>query len=85
MWIVRLVFRRPYTFVVMATLILMGMLAIVRTPTDLGLFSCALIGATLPDSSTRQTSCHMPTKRMTAGQAQLFTLIVRPVPTACTG
>jgi multidrug efflux pump subunit AcrB len=33
--IVRLALRRPYTFVVMAILILiMGMLAIVRTPTD---------------------------------------------------
>jgi multidrug efflux pump subunit AcrB len=36
MWIVRLALRRPYTFVVMAILILiMGMLAIVRTPTDI--------------------------------------------------
>src|SRR5258708_15170862 len=36
MWIVRLALRRPYTFVVMAILILiMGMLAVVRTPTDI--------------------------------------------------
>src|ERR1700738_4753968 len=36
MWIVRLALQRPYTFVVMAILILiMGMLAIVRTPTDI--------------------------------------------------
>jgi multidrug efflux pump subunit AcrB len=36
MWIVRLALRRPYTFVVLAILILiMGGLAIVRTPTDI--------------------------------------------------
>jgi multidrug efflux pump subunit AcrB len=36
MWIVRLALRRPYTFVVVAILILiMGILAIVRTPTDI--------------------------------------------------
>jgi multidrug efflux pump subunit AcrB len=36
MWIVRLALRRPYTFVVVAILILiMGTLAIVRTPTDI--------------------------------------------------
>jgi len=36
MWIVRLALRRPYTFVVAAILILiMGALAIVRTPTDI--------------------------------------------------
>src|SRR5579862_8236283 len=36
MWIVRLALKRPYTFVVMAVLILiMGTLAIVRTPTDI--------------------------------------------------
>ena len=36
MWIVRLALRRPYTFVVMAILILiLGVLAIVRTPTDI--------------------------------------------------
>ncbi len=36
MWIVRLALRRPYTFVVMAVLILiMGSLAILRTPTDI--------------------------------------------------
>src|SRR6202049_664018 len=36
MWIVRLALRRPYTFVVMAILIvIMGALAIVRTPTDI--------------------------------------------------
>jgi multidrug efflux pump subunit AcrB len=36
MWIVRLALRRPYTFVVVAVLILlMGMLTIVRTPTDI--------------------------------------------------
>src|SRR5579864_8485394 len=36
MWIVRLALRRPYTFVVMAILILlMGGLAIFRTPTDI--------------------------------------------------
>jgi len=36
MWIVRLALRRPYTFVVMATLILiMGTLAILRTPADI--------------------------------------------------
>jgi multidrug efflux pump subunit AcrB len=35
MWIVRLALRRPYTFVVMAILILvMGGVAIFRTPTD---------------------------------------------------
>ena len=36
MWIVRLAIRRPYTFVVMGILILiLGVLAIVRTPTDI--------------------------------------------------
>jgi len=36
MWIVRLALRRPYTFIVLAVLILiMGALAIVRTPTDI--------------------------------------------------
>jgi multidrug efflux pump subunit AcrB len=36
MWIVRLALRRPYTFVVVAILILiMGTLAILRTPTDI--------------------------------------------------
>jgi len=36
MWIVKLALRRPYTFVVMAILILIvGMLAIFRTPTDI--------------------------------------------------
>jgi multidrug efflux pump subunit AcrB len=36
MWIVRLALKRPYTFVVMAILILiLGTLAIVRTPTDI--------------------------------------------------
>ena len=36
MWIVRLALRRPYTFVVISILILiMGALAIVRTPTDI--------------------------------------------------
>ena len=36
MWIVRLALRRPYTFVVLAILIvIMGTLAIVRTPTDI--------------------------------------------------
>jgi multidrug efflux pump subunit AcrB len=36
MWIVRLALRRPYTFVVMAILILVfGVLAIFRTPTDI--------------------------------------------------
>src|SRR6202049_2765057 len=36
MWIVRAALRRPYTFVVLAILILiLGPLAIVRTPTDI--------------------------------------------------
>ena len=36
MWIVRLALQRPYTFVVMAILILiLGTLAILRTPTDI--------------------------------------------------
>jgi multidrug efflux pump subunit AcrB len=36
MWIVRLALRRPYTFVVMAILILVGgLLTILRTPTDI--------------------------------------------------
>jgi multidrug efflux pump subunit AcrB len=36
MWIVRLALRRPYTFVVVSILIvIMGGLAIVRTPTDI--------------------------------------------------
>jgi multidrug efflux pump subunit AcrB len=36
MWIVRLALRRPYTFVVMAILILaMGAISIYRTPTDI--------------------------------------------------
>src|SRR5271157_315871 len=36
MWIVKLALRRPYTFVVLAILILvMGVLSIVRTPTDI--------------------------------------------------
>src|ERR1039458_2330918 len=36
MWIVRLALRRPYTFVVMAILILvMGIVSIERTPTDI--------------------------------------------------
>jgi multidrug efflux pump subunit AcrB len=36
MWIVRLALRRPYTFAVMAILILaMGIVSIERTPTDI--------------------------------------------------
>lgn len=36
MWIVRLALRRPYTFVVMSILILiLGVLAMFRTPTDI--------------------------------------------------
>lgn len=36
MWIVRLALRRPYAFVVVAILILvMGILSIYRTPTDI--------------------------------------------------
>src|SRR5438309_7479161 len=36
MWIVRLALRRPYTFVVMAILILvMGVISVLRTPTDI--------------------------------------------------
>src|ERR1700758_4226667 len=36
MWIVKLALRRPYTFVVMAILILiMGVISILRTPTDI--------------------------------------------------
>src|SRR5579859_6139221 len=36
MWIVQLALRRPYTFIVLALLILiMGPLAIMRTPTDI--------------------------------------------------
>src|SRR3989442_4069952 len=36
MWIVRLALKRPYTFVVMSILIvIMGTLAIFRTPTDI--------------------------------------------------
>src|SRR6201985_606802 len=36
MWIVKLALRRPYTFVVLAILIMvMGCLSIVRTPTDI--------------------------------------------------
>jgi multidrug efflux pump subunit AcrB len=36
MWIVRLALRRPYTFVVMAILILvMGLISISRTPIDI--------------------------------------------------
>src|SRR5579863_4726862 len=36
MWIVRLALRRPYTFLVLAILImLLGVFAIVRTPTDI--------------------------------------------------
>src|ERR1017187_3711601 len=36
MWIVRLALRRPYTFTVVAILILiMGVIAIFRTPTDI--------------------------------------------------
>src|SRR5438477_12622923 len=36
MWIVRLALRRPYTFVIMALLIvLLGAVAVVRTPTDI--------------------------------------------------
>src|SRR5207245_11605335 len=36
MWIVRLALRRPYTYVVMSILIvMMGTLAILRTPTDI--------------------------------------------------
>jgi multidrug efflux pump subunit AcrB len=36
MWIVRIALRRPYTFVVMSILILvMGVLSIFRTPTDI--------------------------------------------------
>jgi multidrug efflux pump subunit AcrB len=36
MWIVRLALRRPYTFVVMAIIILIvGIMAIVRTPTNI--------------------------------------------------
>ena len=36
MWIVRLAIRRPYTFVVASILIvILGLFAIVRTPTDI--------------------------------------------------
>src|SRR5437879_10412251 len=36
MWIVRLALRRPYTFVIVALLIvLLGVVTIVRTPTDI--------------------------------------------------
>ena len=36
MWIVRLALRRPYTFVVAAILLLiLGVVSIVRTPTDI--------------------------------------------------
>ena len=36
MWIVRLALRRPYTFIVLAVLIvLLGLFTIVRTPTDI--------------------------------------------------
>ena len=36
MWIVRLAFRRPYTFVVLSLLILiLGITVILRTPTDI--------------------------------------------------
>ena len=36
MWIVRMALRRPYTFVVMAILILVGgVISILRTPTDI--------------------------------------------------
>ena len=36
MWIVQLALRRPYTFIVLAMLILIiGPLAILRTPTDI--------------------------------------------------
>lgn len=36
MWIVKLALRRPYTFVVMAILILVvGVVSILRTPTDI--------------------------------------------------
>ena len=36
MWIVQLALRRPYTFIVLALLILIiGPLAIMRTPTDI--------------------------------------------------
>ena len=36
MWIVRLALRRPYTFVVMAiAIVLLGVFAILRTPTDI--------------------------------------------------
>jgi len=36
MWMVRLALRRPYTFVIVSILILiLGALAIVRTPTDI--------------------------------------------------
>ncbi|MBB5500261.1 multidrug efflux pump subunit AcrB [Paraburkholderia sp. MM5384-R2] len=36
MWIVRLALRRPYTFVVLALLLLtVGPLTILRTPTDI--------------------------------------------------
>ncbi len=36
MWIVRLALRRPYTFVVMAlVIVILGVLATVRMPTDI--------------------------------------------------
>ena len=36
MWIVRLAIRRPYTFVVASVLILLlGLFAVLRTPTDI--------------------------------------------------
>ena len=41
MWIVRLALRRPYTFVVMGlTILLLGVFAIVTTPTDIFLCRC---------------------------------------------
>ena len=51
MWIVKLALRRPYTFVVMSILILvMGVLAIFRTPTDIFPNLVATTGAAKGDT-----------------------------------
>ena len=50
MWIVRLALRRPYTFVVMSmAIVILGVLAIMRMPTDI-----------FPETPCRR-SCERPT------------------------
>src|SRR2546429_6572370 len=59
MWIVRLALKRPYTFVVMSILIvIMGTLAIFRTPTDIFPNIDIPVVSIIDRKSTRLNSSH---------------------------